>query len=552
MKKSIFLGMLAALALANSCSTEDNGLSSSENNLKQVTLKVSADGALTRAISDGRSVDQLVYRVFDKNGNAITTLNKTTETATDLRSGHTVTLTLAKGQTYKIAFWAQKAGCAAYTVDDNMNVSIDYSGVNNDESRDAFFKTVELTVNEDMTQDVTLKRPFAQINVGTTNADWTAATAAGLTVTQSKVTVKKAANKLNVVDGTVSGATDVTYTEANLPDEPLKVDADGDGTKDSYKYLSMCYVLPNDATDGTQKTLASTEFTFKPAAGTADVSDVIIKDGLQNVPLQRNYRTNIVGDILTRSQQFKIVVDPAFDEPDNNVVYRIAKASTQAEMTAAAAQPNTIVVLEPNTYILSAAPADGVVFMSNNPETTIIRIPAAVTATNVKFENVTVESPNTDYVGIQHATSVRYAGCIITGQPFSYAADAYYDNCIFKQTSASKYNIWTYGSTRITFNKCEFQCAGKSVLIYNEGHVGNQTATFNDCTFKASAAVGKAAIEIDSSLPTGVGTPFNVIINNCTATGFSNGNVSGNPLWNEKRGTKAQVTVDGVVVKERQ
>ena len=455
MKKSIFLGMLAALALANSCSTEDNGLSSSENNLKQVTLKVSADGALTRAISDGTSVDQLVYRVFDKNGNAITTLNKTTETATDLLIGHTVTLTLAKGQTYKIAFWAQKAGCAAYTVDDNMNVSIDYSGVNNDESRDAFFKTVELTVNEDMTQDVTLKRPFAQINVGTTNTDWTAATAAGLTVTQSKVTVKKAANKLNVVDGTVSGATDVTYTEASLPGEPLMVDADGDGTKDSYKYLSMCYVLPNDATDGTQKTLASTEFTFKPAAGT----DVIIKDGLQNVPLQRNYRTNIVGDILTRSQQFKIVVDPAFDEPDNNVVYRIAKASTQAEMAAAAAQPNTTVVLEPNTYILSAAPADGVVFTSNNPETTIIKIPAAVTATNVKFDNVTVESPNTTYVGIQHATSVRYVGCIITGQPFSYAADAYYDNCTFKQTSADNYNIWTYGSTRITFNKCEFQCA---------------------------------------------------------------------------------------------
>ena len=513
MKKSIFLGMLAALALANSCSTEDNGLSSSENNLKQVTLKVSADGALTRAISDGTSVDQLVYRVFDKNGNAITTLNKTTETAADLLSGHTVTLTLAKGQTYKIAFWAQKADCAAYTVDDKMNVSIDYSGVNNDESRDAFFKTVELTVNEDMTQDVTLKRPFAQIN------------------------------------GTVSGATDVTYTEANLPGEPLMVDADGDGTKDSYKYLSMCYVLPNDATDGTQKTLASTEFTFKPAAGT----DVIIKDGLQNVPLQRNYRTNIVGDILTRSQQFKIVVDPAFDEPDNNVVYRIAKASTQAEMTAAAAQPNTTVVLEPNTYTLSAAPADGVVFTSNNPETTIIRIPAAVTATNVKFENVTVESPNTTYTGIQHATSVRYTGCIITGQPFSYAADAYYDNCTFKQTSADAYNIWTYGSTRITFNKCKFQCAGKSVLIYNEGSVSSQTATFNDCTFKASApATGKAAIEIDSSLPAGVGTPFNVIINNCTATGFDNGSVSGNPLWNEKRGTKAQVTVDGVVVKERQ
>ncbi len=545
MKKVTIFGMFAALMLANSCS-DDNNVPQADSSLAQVTFKVSADGALTRAISDGTSVNQLVYRVFDKNGNAITTLNKTTETATDLLSGHTVTLTLAKGQTYKIAFWAQKADCAAYTVDDNMNVSIDYSGVNNDESRDAFFKTVELTVNEDMTQDVTLKRPFAQINVGTTDADWTAATAAGLTVTQSKVTVKKAANKLNVVDGTVSGETDVTYTEANLPGEPLMVDADGDGTKDSYKYLSMCYVLPNDATDGTQKTLASTEFIFKPAAGT----DVIIKDGLQNVPLQRNYRTNIVGDILTRSQQFKIVVDPAFDEPDNNVVYRIAKASTQAEMTAAAAQPNTTVVLEPNTYTLSAAPADGVVFTSNNPETTIIKIPAAVTATNVKFENVTVESPNENYTGIQHATSVRYVGCIITGQPFSYAADAYYDNCTFKQTSADAYNIWTYGSTRITFNKCEFQCAGKSVLIYNEGSVSSQTATFNDCTFKASASVtGKAAIEIDSSLPAGVGTPFKVVINNCTATGFANGSVSGNSLWNEKIGTKATVIVNGVTVK---
>ena len=90
-------------------------------------------------------------------------------------------------------------------------------------------------------------------------------------------------------------------------------------------------------------------------------------------------------------------------------------------------------------------------------------------------------------------------------------------------------------------------------LIYNEGTVSGQTATFNDCTFKASASVaGKAAIEIDSSLPVGEGTQFNVIINNCTATGFDNGSVSHNSLWNEKKGTKAQVTVDGVVVKERQ
>lgn len=532
--------------LANSCS-EDNSVPQADSSLAQVTFKVSADGALTRAISDGTTVDELVYRVFDKNGNPIATLPLVKEAAADLSSGHTVALTLAKGQTYKVAFWAQKAGNTAYTVNDDMQVAVNYSGANNDESRDAFFNAVEITVKDDVAQTVELKRPFAQLNVGSTTADWNAAVASGAIVTESKVTVKQAATTLNVLDGKVSGAADVNFTYAAKPGELLKVDADGDGTKEDYEYLSMSYILPNDATDGTQKTLASAEFTFKAASGT----EIVVKNGLQNLPLQRNYRTNIVGNILSGTTTFTVVVDPAFSTPDHNTTYRIAHASTQAEMTAAASQPNTVVKLASgNSYTLSTAPADGVVFSSDDAATTTVRIPAAVTATNVSFENVTVESPNTNYVGIQHATTVKYKGCVITGQPFSYAADASYEDCKFVQTSGSCYNIWTYGSSNITFTRCAFSCAGKSVLIYNEGTITGQTATFQDCTFTATApAAGKAAIEINSSLPAGVGTPFKVVINNCTATGFANGSVSGNSLWNEKLGTKATVIVDGVTVK---
>lgn len=546
MKKVTIFGMFAALMLANSCS-DDNNVSQADSSLAQVTFKVSADGALTRAISDGTTVDELVYRVFDKNGNPIATLPLVKEAAADLSSGHTVALTLAKGQTYKVAFWAQKAGNTAYTVHDNMQVVVNYSGANNDESRDAFFNAVEITVNGDVAQTVELKRPFAQLNVGSTTADWDKAVASGVIVTESKVTVKQAATTLNVLDGKVSGAADVNFTYAAKPGELLKVDADGDGTKEDYEYLSMSYILPNDATDGTQKTLASAEFTFKAASGT----EIVVKNGLQNLPLQRNYRTNIVGNILSGTTTFSVVVDPAFSTPDHNTTYRMVHASTQAEMTAAASQPNTVVKLAAgNSYTLSAAPADGVVFSSDDAATTTVRIPAAVTATNVSFENVTVESPNTNYVGIQHATTVKYKGCVITGQPFSYAADASYEDCKFVQTSGSCYNIWTYGSSNITFTRCAFSCAGKSVLIYNEGAITGQTATFQDCTFTATVpATGKAAIEIDSSLPTGVGTPYKVVINNCTATGFDNGSVSGNSLWNEKKGTKATVIVDGVTVK---
>ena len=292
MNKHFLFTMLAAstMVLATGCSSSDDTAVTPENNsLAAVSFSVQADAvAGTRAISDGSGADELIYRVFDKDGNSVGTLDKKTETGlTDLLTGHKVTLYLAKGQTYKVAFWAH---------DDNMGVTVSYdNAANNDETRDAFFKTVDVTVNGDMSVDVTLKRPFAQINVGCTDDDWNAAQASGINVQTSSVTVKDAATQLNVIDGTVSGSQDVTYTAANIPTETLKVDADGDGTKEDYKYLSMCYILPNETTTGTAKTTAGTEFTFKPESG----NDITLSDGLQAIPVQRNYRTNIVGKILS-------------------------------------------------------------------------------------------------------------------------------------------------------------------------------------------------------------------------------------------------------------
>lgn len=151
-------------------------------------------------------------------------------------------------------------------------------------------------------------------------------------------------------------------------------------------------------------------------------------------------------------------------------------------------------------------------------------------------------SPNATYTGIQHAASIKYVDCTIEGQPFSYATQAVYENCTFKQTSSDAYNIWTYGSKNITFNNCVFNCAGKSVLIYNEGTLSAGVVTLNKCKLIASQPVeGEAAIEIDSSF-----SSYEVNINDCTQEGFANGSVSGNPLWNKKKGDKSvKVFVNG-------
>ena len=223
----------------------------------------------------------------------------------------------------------------------------------------------------------------------------------------------------------------------------------------------------------------------------------------------------------------------------------IEPVGTQEDFKTAAAEENATVVLSSGTYNIPDGIADGVTILGS--EGTVIDIPAQINCggKHLTFKNVAMTSPNKDYTGIIHVASVKYVGCTIEGQPFSYADNAVFEKCTFNQTSSGSYNIWTYGSKNITFNNCVFNCAGKSVLIYNEGALSSGIVTFDKCKFIASESVaGKAAIEIDSRF-----TSYEVYINGCTHDGFANGSVSGNSLWNKKDGDKSvKVFVDGTQV----
>ncbi|MDD6019084.1 MAG: hypothetical protein PUD41_01455 [bacterium] len=348
MNKHLFLSVVAAcsLMLTTACSDEDPTISSGDT--AKVSFNLQADAALsTRAISDGNGADMLVYRVFDKDGNIISGQAKKTESGlTDLKTGHNITLNLAKGQTYKVAFWAQDADCSAYTVAEDMSVAIDYNGYNNDETRDAFCKTVEIYVAGDMAETVKLTRPFAQVNVGCTDEDWNAAVNSGITVATSQVTFVDAATKLNVLDGTVEGAQTVSYTAAAIPTETLKVDSNNDGTKEDFHYLSMSYILPNDGTTGSAKTVASASFVFKSIG-----NDITLSEGLQNIPLQRNYRTNIVGTFLTSAVNINVIVDSNFEGEYTvgpALINGVAYPSIQAAIDAAT--PGTVLEVVPGNY----------------------------------------------------------------------------------------------------------------------------------------------------------------------------------------------------------
>ena len=126
MNKKLFLGMFAAagMLLATSCSNDELDMVQSGNEA-QVTFSLAAEGGIaTRAISDGKTANKLVYAVFDSEGNPLSVFDvdndgtyehQKTETISDIvTTPHEVTITLAKGQTYQVAFWAQNESCTRF------------------------------------------------------------------------------------------------------------------------------------------------------------------------------------------------------------------------------------------------------------------------------------------------------------------------------------------------------------------------------------------------------------------------------------------------------
>lgn len=247
------------------------------------------------------------------------------------------------------------------------------------------------------------------------------------------------------------------------------------------------------------------------------------------------------------------VATKTFDKDDFGVAAVVAEGkqtkyfATLAEAFTDVENGETVMILAPGTYALTTSgknitvtgAVDGVVFDNIGKKN--------MGGANVTFNNVTFDYyPNVDYTGLQHSGDLVYNNCTFDGQVFLYGASETFNNCTFNQNSANAYNVWTYTADVVNFNECTFNSAGKSVLVYNENSAEFNTVNVAKCEFIASASVdGKAAIEMDSSLTAGINLTIDA---STTATGFGSGNVSGNSLWNNKKGNSTDANNDITVV----
>ncbi len=284
--------MAAVALLAASCSNED--FSAPAGGDGNVVFTAELPALASRAYGDGLSATDLKAYVYSVDGETPEYLFSKEATFDGLHA--TVELALVTGKTYDVVFWAQ-APDAPYTYSSSeRTISVTYDGAANDECRDAFFVTeAGLTVNGPIQKTVQLKRPFAQLNVLT--SDYAEALASGVEVKQTGLTMELP-SVLNLADGKVDELAEVTF---NLSDLPTGTATVGDKT---YTYLSMNYILAA-ADKAVADVKVSTDFALN-----AELS-------FTAVPVQRNYRTNIYGALLTNPAVFDVEILPGFDDNNN-------------------------------------------------------------------------------------------------------------------------------------------------------------------------------------------------------------------------------------------
>lgn len=413
MKKVLFAFASAILALT-SCSNESELLSPNENAGKEVMTTISVgmapktratidnDGAaahVNRCILEVRTGDdKKVYRHVE------TSVDPATLTAT-------FQLPLVISQTYDFLFWAdnanldvslQKFSDKYYDTQDLTAVKIKDETTGNLDAKDAFFAAglnVEFTGTVLTPMQYTLTRPFAQVNI----------------ITNDLKDIKAANDQTLALNELWPAKISVDYTTAfptqfdvstGLTSEPKVISRKAEAVygcaeAKAYNTLNMDYIFVNEVEgEGT------TPFTITKAEITSKNGKVItILEGAENIPMKRNYRTNILSSFLTDPQDFKVEVSPLwlgdnlYNElpapPAEPQGCDVSEPDEEGNVKAEATEGSTIVVVPEGVTEFDANPgSDGGKY---NMDIESVTLPSTLKETDVTFcKNLTDITYNCD------------------------------------------------------------------------------------------------------------------------------------------------------------
>lgn len=467
------LGILAVLGmlLVTSCSQSDLVTESLTSDFINATFTLGTDDGIdsrTEAnapvIGDGTKVDKVACAVYNADGMELKELYDVVDVADKTA---TYNVRLAKGQVYRVAFFAYNEAAEAYDVRDLKNVVVKAELSSNNENRDAFTAYYDIEANMTMTninKTVTLTRPFAQLNLGVDSEELEAARKSGIEVVESQIVVSNVYTVFSAYDNIVPKNAEtgsMTFKMASIPEESLKVDGDEDGEDESYTYLALNYLLVGE------KSLTDVKFSWISKNGYTNTPVT----EFTNIPVQRNYRTNVVGKLLTSPATFNIVVDAKFK--DEQMALTVFTAEDLQTVLNTAPSGTSIVYLGGDIkgdVVVNNPNEDSNIIIEgcghNYDGTITIQNGGSVTFLNVNFESEIAEAGEMfGFVAIEGNTARNTVQTVTL------------DGCTFSATGAGASNVVGVLANNANVEVKNTKAHGIGSLVYAE----NSTVSVQDC-----------------------------------------------------------------------
>lgn len=285
-----------------------------------VEFHISLPGELQTRSDEDASETLLKWSIFEiKEGESkqLVESDQRSVTLTGNETSVPITLQLMQGHEYQVAFAVVNPLSTFATFDDGV-IKVNYEGVSSYADSDDIFigkSSVLIVTGESVEESIELHRPFAQLNWST-----------------SDLNLEQVSNNINGIIATVSVTGDI-FKSLDIIDDSYADKIEGELTfsevplssaivpmseETTYTNIATNYILIKDAEE--QPTLDCKLHFSGHTDVTVDVN---------NAPAKPNFRTNIIGALLTNEKSVSVTMEEGFANnkytgiSDNDVIENI-------------------------------------------------------------------------------------------------------------------------------------------------------------------------------------------------------------------------------------
>ena len=382
----------------------------------------------------------------------------------------------------------------------------------NDEIGDAYFAIEDIKIENSAAQNIVLRRPYGKIRVVATDLAELNTNIDPKSVVFSYDALNP--NKFNAVTGAISG----TYVKKEFNgeyidkvrtnmashiynagyDAEVATAVNGTTKRNSHITLVTDYILATDTQKAIQFTMTVNDATGKEIKTTVFNTDI---------PVQRNYLTTVIGNVLTTATEIKVTID------DNFAGEKVYSASFDNQLEAAENEKHAVINLDADIMWNTGASHGSTPWISATAVTETLTINAnghKIIATGdgvgpirmanggkLIFNDAIFVDQSVSYnenaweLGyLEMAGNLEFNDCIFENAIMvcggtannTTAGNAVFNNCKFNSHKDSEYGVWVSGKNAV-FNNSLFE--GPRGLKMHEAYGSEiEKVVVNGCTFK--------------------------------------------------------------------